>query len=486
MADLNIRPPLETPQHDEGGRMTRAWRDFYGTLRDKLNVALSRIEVEIDAEIVDLNITGRFLMDDVVLIGEFRDLEKIKDIGAENIDLSDDATIGGNLSVTGGISGSTAELAGTLVVSGHITGSGDITVDGDVDGATATIAGAITGASIDVTGEVGGNTLDIAATADIDGTLDVGGILTAETSADVVGALTAGTVASDATVSSTTEMIASGELRADNGVLRQVETTPPTPVAGHGYLYTTSANELFWIDGDGNTHLLHGDAFSDLWYHGPATPVAIAAVNTMALINIMENVRAEDDGGNAVGSTANNNITIGAGGAGVYLVSWHASITVAGGAKKQMLIAAGLKFATPRVITDVTDNTVSPIVVTSVAHGILNGDMVEISGVGGNAAAIGSFRIDNKAPNTFELVDLDNGPTTGSGDYTSGGLITHCYPGDTVAHRVVNQTDIGSMSATGAIAMVASDEMAAYVANVADGNNLSVVAISLEIVRIGD
>ncbi len=517
MADINIRAPLETAMFTEQKQMARPWQDYFGTLKNKLDEALARIEVEIDAEIVDLNVTGNYLMDDVIIIDEFKNIVKIVDVGAETLTISGAATIGGGLAVTGDVSGSTATISGNATVGGDIGVTGDaniatdanvtgdvnvtgnidgaaitgdsLSVTGDVGGATATLTGAITGASIDVTGEVGGNTLDIASTADIDGTLDVGGILTAETSADVVGALTAGSMASDATVSSTTTMTASGELRADNGILRLKETTTPTPVDTYAYIYSTDVNELFWTDGAGTEHLLHGDSFSDLWYNGDTTPVAIAAQNKMALINIMESIRGEDDLLNAVASTANNEITIGANGGGVYIMSHHSSVTVAGGAKKGMMIAAGIEFATPRDITNVTDDTVSPIIVTSNGHGILKGDMIEIAGVLVNLAANGSFRASAVDTNTITLINLDGTATTGDGDYDEGtptGDITHCYPGDLASRRIVNQTDIGAMSAGGLVALVAGDKVALYVANLADASNLSVFIASIGIDRVGD
>lgn len=47
MADLNIRAPLETPMHDDSGRMTHAWQQYFATLRQKLNDALETIEVSV-------------------------------------------------------------------------------------------------------------------------------------------------------------------------------------------------------------------------------------------------------------------------------------------------------------------------------------------------------------------------------------------------------------------------------------------------------
>ena len=287
----------------------------------------------------------------------------------------------------------------------------------------------------------------------------------------------------------TGKVTAGGELRADNGVLRLKETTTPTPVSTYAYIYTTSANELFWTDGGGTEHLLHGDSFSDLWYNGDATPVSIAAQNAMTLINIMESVRGQDDLGNAVASTSNNEITIGANGGGVYIMSHHSSVTVAGGAKKGMMIVAGVEFATPKAITNVTDDTVSPIIVTSNGHGFLKGDMIEILGVLVNAAANGSFRASAVDANTITLINLDGTATTGDGDYDEGtptGNITHCYPGDMATRRIVNQTDIGAMSAGGLVRLVAGDKVALYVANLVDANNLSVLITSIGIDRVGD
>lgn len=61
----------------------------------------------------------------------------------------------------------------------------------------------------------------------------------------------------------------------------------------------------------------------------------------------------------------------------------------------------------------------TPIVITSNAHGLANGDTVSISGVLGNTAANGNFAIANVTANTFELVG-----SAGNGAYTSGGTWT--------------------------------------------------------------
>lgn len=58
----------------------------------------------------------------------------------------------------------------------------------------------------------------------------------------------------------------------------------------------------------------------------------------------------------------------------------------------------------------------SPIVITSASHGLQNGQRVTVSGVGGNTAANGTFKVANVTTDTFELSG-----STGNGAYTSGG-----------------------------------------------------------------
>lgn len=72
-------------------------------------------------------------------------------------------------------------------------------------------------------------------------------------------------------------------------------------------------------------------------------------------------------------------------------------------------------------ITGATNAT--PIVITSTAHGLSTGDVVTISGVGGNTAANGTFRITNTGADTFSLQTLAAGGANvaGSGAYTSSG-----------------------------------------------------------------
>ena len=197
----------------------------------------------------------------------------------------------------------------------------------------------------------------------------------------------------------------------------------------------------------------------------------------------------EDDLSNVIGSSADNNLTLSAVAGGEYEVSFHASVTATGGADKEMIVALGIALATTKDITDVTDDTVTPIVITSNSHGLEDGDMVEIVGVLGNTAANGSFIVDSKTPNTFAIVALDGSATTGNGDYNEGspsGDVTIVYPGNMVVHRVVRGADLGAISATGLHILADGDVLSLYVANLVGTTNLTVGAVSLDTFRIGD
>ncbi|KKL66350.1 hypothetical protein LCGC14_2145880, partial [marine sediment metagenome] len=272
------------------------------------------------------------------------------------------------------------------------------------------------------------------------------------------------------------------------------ETTTPTPVADDGALYTKNTNELFFQDGAGTEHLLHGDAFSNIWFHGSTVgsmtvEVAISTEDALTKIDSFTVVGNEDDLSHVVGSSATNNLTLSSIAGGEYEISFHASITATGGADKEMVVALGITYATAKDITNVTDDIVTPIVITSIAHGLENGEMVEIVGVLVNTAANGSFIVDGKTDDTFKIVTLDGTATTGNGDYDEGsptGDVTMEYPGNMVVHREVRGSTLGAISATGLHVLAGSDVLALYVANLDGTTNLTVAAVSLDCFRIGD
>src|SRR5574344_349995 len=66
------------------------------------------------------------------------------------------------------------------------------------------------------------------------------------------------------------------------------------------------------------------------------------------------------------------------------------------------------------VVSNATNAT--PIVITAVAHPFITGDKVQISGVGGNTAANGTFTITNIGTDTFSLDG-----SVGNGAFTTNG-----------------------------------------------------------------
>src|SRR3990172_13323102 len=89
---------------------------------------------------------------------------------------------------------------------------------------------------------------------------------------------------------------------------------------------------------------------------------------------------------------------------------------------RSFVAAVGVKIPVAKTITSTTGDAVSPIVVTSTAHGFTNGQEVNVVDVLGNTAANGTWVVANVAANTFELVG-----STGNGAYISGGTATLVY-----------------------------------------------------------
>ncbi len=275
-------------------------------------------------------------------------------------------------------------------------------------------------------------------------------------------------------------------LTLENGVISLKETTAPSATATYGKIWTESNNELFFQSGDGNTHLLHGDAFSNLWFHSVSKDtVAISSANTFTLIDSFENVGEEDDLSNVLGSTTTSSMIVGADGEGKYNIAFHSSITSAGGASSEMIISAGITLNTTIDVTGATNAT--PIVVTSVAHGLLNGDMVTIAGGTTNTAVNGDWVVTSKTSDNYTLVDLSGSDSVGNGVYdASSGDVTIKYPGNLLLHRVVSQNDLGVGGVDADVQLLAGDDFSLYVANIGATRDLEISAISLALFRIGD
>lgn len=107
--------------------------------------------------------------------------------------------------------------------------------------------------------------------------------------------------------------------------------------------------------------------------------------------------------------------------------STNISQAIGWGHTSQLISFRGLNRSYSKIVTGATNAT--PIVVTtSTNHAMKSGDIVTISGVGGNTAANGTFKIKNVTSTTFELTNqTDDSDIAGNGAYTSGGTVTKTF-----------------------------------------------------------
>lgn len=268
------------------------------------------------------------------------------------------------------------------------------------------------------------------------------------------------------------------------GILYLNETITPTAIANHGALYTKNVNELFFQDGAGVEHLVHGDAFGDMWFHGAIDTIAISTEDTFVLIDSFVNTRDVDDLGNVTVSIANSEFTINTNGAGTYTATFHCSIT-SNGANSEKVVVFGRELATSLTISAATNAT--PIVVTFTTTGLDNGDMVTITGATGNTGANGDWILTAKSGSDFTLVDMQRANSVGNGAYDADSAdITIIYPGNILMHRIVSQTDLGVGGGDSELVLAVGDKLALYVASINSTRDLEIAQISMEIRRIGD
>lgn len=276
-----------------------------------------------------------------------------------------------------------------------------------------------------------------------------------------------------------------GDIIGNAGILSLQETVTPAPTVNFAKIYSKNTNTLHFQDGAGVEHLVHGDAFSGLWFHSATNDtVEIADADTFTLVDSFENVGEEDDLTNVVGNATTDTLTVGVNGGGNYTATFHTSITSVGAAS-EMVIAVGITLNSALTISAATNAT--PIVCTSTAHGLLNGDLVTISGATGNTAANGDWFVTAKTADTFTLVDLQGANSVGNGVYdVDTGSVTIKYPGNLAMNRVVSQTDLGTGGAHAIVSLVAGDVAKLYVANVNATRDLEVVLVNMTIQRTGD
>ncbi len=269
----------------------------------------------------------------------------------------------------------------------------------------------------------------------------------------------------------------------DDGALPLPEITTPTPEDSVGKIYFKSDNQLYGQDGEGIEHIMHGDAFSSLWYHGAEATTTIDTVNVPKKIVHFVNTGPEDDMGNAVADpVTDDDITISD--PGTYQFHIGASFKNASGANKNLVIVVKIILASAKTITDASNT--DPIVVTSEGHGLKSGDGVAISGVGGNAAAIGNFVITRLTADTFSLQTFAHGDVAGTGEYTSGGTVDAIFCGEAIVEGVVSGNDLERGFGFGKLAMASGDIAELYVVNTSDNNNAIFSHIVMSVERVGD
>lgn len=226
-------------------------------------------------------------------------------------------------------------------------------------------------------------------------------------------------------------------------------------------------------------------AYSGMWYHGAEITTTITTVNTFTRLTQFAQTDAEDPNGNLVSDPGgNDDFTVGANDGGVYTMMLGISFKAAGGASKNFQVTPRITPASTVAITDATN--ASPIVITSAdPHNISVGDMITITGVGGNTAANADHYVSVVGTTTTATLQaLDHTNTTGNGAYTSGGVIASVSPGNTMIEGVVSGTGLERGFGTGFMTLVAGDVVDYCAANIDDANNLGISHIVTNLRRV--
>ncbi|KKM00701.1 hypothetical protein LCGC14_1801780, partial [marine sediment metagenome] len=270
-----------------------------------------------------------------------------------------------------------------------------------------------------------------------------------------------------------------------NGSINFAEVSTPTALPNFGALYTKSDNALYFQDGAGTEHIVHGDAFSNLWFHDVVvSTITISAADTFVAVTSFDDLGEEDDLGNLIGSTSTNDMTVGANGAGEYKATFHLSAG-SGGAADEFIVVLGQVLATPITITAAT--TATPIVCTAVGHGMRKGDMVTISGGTGMTAINGDWFLKPVTADTFTLLDLQGANSVGSGTYDgSSADVDIIYHGNILLHRKLAQGQLGTGGANADLRLSVSDKLKLYVANIGGTDDIDFTIVNMEAKRIGD
>jgi len=237
------------------------------------------------------------------------------------------------------------------------------------------------------------------------------------------------------------------------------------------------------IDDDLIDDALLRNAYSSLWFHGSAATATITSQNVYTQVTIFENEGAEDASGNVVGdATTDDDFVISL--AGTYEVHIQASLTNDGGGLVEFHLGVEIILNTVKTITDATNAT--PIVVTSVGHGLKSGDGITQSGVVGNTNANGDFQVTRLTADTYSLQDLAHVDIAGNGAYVSGGTVTSVMPGNIILEAIVSNTQLERGATSGDYFLNVGDILECYAVNQDGTDNLAIEQMMFGVKRIGN
>jgi hypothetical protein len=235
---------------------------------------------------------------------------------------------------------------------------------------------------------------------------------------------------------------------------------------------------------------VQSDAFGSIRVFALTTvTMTLPTQNVFKKIDVFEVDGRTDAVGRVTVDASNNEISItaGLGGAGEYAVGWHASSSVQGGAIREINIAAGFDPVATFSITGAT--TATPVVITAVGHGLLPGDMIIQSAVGGMSEADGSFITQDNTTDTYSIHSLSGVAVVGVGTYTSGGTIDIFLPAGLSQRRDTSQSSLGVSGAGGpgiSGQLVENAKVALYAANLDGTQTIVFSSITLGVERIGN
>lgn len=228
--------------------------------------------------------------------------------------------------------------------------------------------------------------------------------------------------------------------------------------------------DIFTISGD----------YAGLHFNGGSTAVGTDLVHSFEMVDDFDTDMPESISN---GVHASDHIVAGV--SGDYMIAFSLSATPAGTNKTFEFFVMEIS-ASGSAIQSCTAAT--PVVVTSSAHGFVNGNKVKITGVT-TADELNTriFTVTKLTNDTYSLQEDNggniNGTTFGAG---TGGTAFLVNQFETLhSQRKFAALDIGSLSAHGIVTLTSGDAVQLYVKNISDGTDITLEAGQLSILRVG-